>query len=204
MHDPRWKRTAAKLAVKSGVGAVRILTGDKDSFQLVDEHIHVLVPNVGRAKNKGDKSALIEYGPALVEQKMGVSPQYIVDFKALAGDSSDNITGVPGIGAKTAAALIQKYGSVEHIYQLLDQELLEKEKSGVLSKLSAGRQSAMVSKQLATIDVQVELDFNLDNCRVGGYQKEQMYQFLQRLGFTSLLKLLPADDFDLDLQQTLF
>lgn len=196
--------TVAKLAVKSGVGAVRILTGDKDSFQLVDEHIHVLVPNVGRAKNKGDKSALIEYGSALVEQKMGVSPQYIVDFKALAGDSSDNITGVPGIGAKTAAALIQKYGSVEHIYQLLDQELLEKEKSGVLSKLSAGRQSAMVSKQLATIDVQVELDFNLDNCRVGGYQKEQMYQFLQRLGFTSLLKLLPADDFDLDLQQTLF
>ena len=61
-----------------------------------------------------------------------------------------------------------------------------------------------MSKQLATIDVQVELDFNLDNCRVGGYQKEQMYQFLQRLGFTSLLKLLPADDFDLDLQQTLF
>lgn len=196
--------TISSLAMKENLAKVFILTGDKDSFQLVNEKVHVLMPNVGRSHSRGSREPLIEYGPIQVQQKMGVSPALIVDYKALAGDSADNISGVPGIGDKTAVSLIQKYGSVEKIYQLLDQEQLGGERSGVIKKLLDGREAALVSKKLATIDCAVDLAFDLRKCKVCCYQKDDMIVFLQNLGFHSLLKLLPADDFELNIQQALF
>lgn len=196
--------TISRLVSKEDLARVFILTGDKDSFQLVNEKVHVLMPNVGRARGRTSKEPLIEFGPVQVEQKMGVSPALIVDYKALAGDSADNISGVPGIGDKTAVNLIQKYGNLEKIYQLLDQEQLNGERSGIIKKLLDGREAAFISKKLATIDCEIDLAFDLAKCKVCCYQKDDMAIFLQNLGFHSLLKLLPADDFELNMQQALF
>ncbi len=197
--------TISREVCKQSDVQVLILTGDKDSFQLVNDCIHVLVPNMGRRKEKNDKSMMLEYNPALVKQKMQIPPEKIIDYKALAGDPSDNIAGVPGIGAKTAINLIDKFGSLDEIYQAIDQENTADLRASVVSKLINGRESAYISRQLATIDQNVtDLDFQLDACRVNGYDKNEVVQFLNEYGFNSLIKLLPEDDFDKGLQEALF
>jgi DNA polymerase-1 len=184
---------------------VLILTGDKDSFQLINDNIHVLVPNLGRRRQGSkEKGSMIEYNPALVHQKMHLPPDKIIDFKALAGDASDNISGVTGIGPKTAVNLINRFGSLEDIYRALDLEQMDDLRSSIIAKLNQDRENAFISKKLATIDCFVELDFNLETCRVSHYDKQEMAQFLQDHDFNSLIKLLPDDEFDTGLQETLF
>lgn len=195
--------TLAHLIVETGKADVLILTGDRDSFQLVTDHIHVLVPNLGYRKEQ-EGSSMTQYNPALVEQKMQLPPQTIIDFKALAGDPSDNIPGVPGVGGKTAIALLQKYQTLDNIYQNLDADSLTDVRPNVIKKLTAGRESAYISQKLAKIDQDVELDFNLNACAVDGYNKDAMAQLLTRYGFHSLIKLLPNDEFETGLQAALF
>ncbi len=195
--------TLSQQIVATKKADVLILTGDRDSFQLVTDHVHVLVPNLGYRKTQ-DGNSMTEYNPALVEQKMQLPPSAIIDFKALAGDSSDNIPGVPGIGTKTAIALLQQYHSLEHIYQNLDSDTLTSVRPNVIEKLKNGRESAYISQKLATIDIHVELDFDLKACLVDGYDKDAMSSLLQKYGFHSLLKLLPQDEFEAGLQEALF
>lgn len=177
-----------------------IVTGDQDSFQLVDNDTHIWMP--ARGKQRGD----IEYDAALVEKKLGIKPLQVIDLKALMGDTSDNIPGVKGIGPKTAAALIQKFGSVEEVYHFLDQnpqggELI---KGALLQKLLLGKDSAFLSKDLATIECQAPVDFELEKCRVTGYDKNQVIEIFQRYGFKSLLNFLPKDAFETSVQEALF
>lgn len=177
-----------------------IVTGDQDSFQLVDNDTHIWMP--ARGKQRGD----IEYDAALVEKKLGIKPLQVIDLKALMGDTSDNIPGVKGIGPKTAAALIQKFGSVEEVYHFLDQnpqggELI---KGALLQKLILGKDSAFLSKDLATIECQAPVDFELEKCRVTGYDKNQVVEIFQKYGFKSLLNFLPKDAFETSVQEALF
>lgn len=177
-----------------------IVTGDQDSFQLVDNDTHIWMP--ARGKQRGD----IEYDAALVEKKLGIKPLQVIDLKALMGDTSDNIPGVKGIGPKTAAALIQKFGSVEEVYHFLDQnpqggELI---KGALLQKLILGKDSAFLSKDLATIECQAPIDFELEKCRVTGYDKNQVVEIFQKYGFKSLLNFLPKDAFETSVQEALF
>jgi DNA polymerase-1 len=195
--------TASRIIYERTRAKALILTGDRDSFQLVNDRIHVLAPNVGR-RTRGERGGLTEYNSAGVWQKMKVRPEQIVDYKALAGDGSDNISGVPGIGAKTAVALLEQFGSLEKIYQALDMEMMEGVRAGVVAKLSAGREVANISRKLAMIDRYVDLDLVIEECRVRGYDKEKMMMFLERHGFSSLLKLLPQDEFEAGLQEALF
>lgn len=177
-----------------------IVTGDQDSFQLVDNDTHIWMP--ARGKQKGD----IEYDAALVEKKWGIKPLQVIDMKALMGDSSDNIPGVKGVGPKTAAALIQKFETIEKIYEFLDKNpegdtLI---KGGLLTKLVDGRDSAIMSKDLATIECSVPIDFDLENCRVTSYDKNKIIEIFQKLGFKSLISTLPKDDFETSVQEALF
>lgn len=180
-----------------------IVTGDKDSFQLVDNNTHVWVP--GRSQGKD-----LEYDPALVKEKMGVSPKQIIDLKGLMGDSSDNIPGIKGIGPKTAAKLLRKYPSMEEIYQQVDlieagkAEQDEVIKGNVYKKLVDGRDLALMSKQLATIDCQVSLEIDLEECRVESYDKTQVVSLFKELGFRSLIHELPNDQFESSVQEALF
>jgi DNA polymerase-1 len=184
---------------------VLILTGDRDSFQLVNDRVHVLVPNLGRSKEKGKKETLIEYNPALVEQKMQVPPDKIIDLKSLAGDNSDNVSGVPGVGPKSAIDLIKKFGSLDKIYQALDEERYDDIRAYVVQRLLAGREQAYVSHKLVTIDRFVaDLNFDYESCKVTGYNRPAMVELLQRYDFNSLVKLLPPDEFDAGLQEALF
>lgn len=177
-----------------------IVTGDQDSFQLVDDDTHIWMP--ARGKQKGD----IEYDAALVEKKLGIKPKQVIDLKALMGDNSDNIPGVKGIGPKTAAALIQKFENVEAIYGFLDRhpEGDDLIKGATLKKLIDGKESAIMSKDLATIECAAPIDFDLEKCRVTSYDKNKVVEIFQNLNFKSLLNVLPKDAFEMSVQEALF
>jgi DNA polymerase-1 len=177
-----------------------IVTGDQDSFQLVDNDTHIWMP--ARGKQRGD----IEYDAALVEKKWGIRPDQVVDMKALMGDSSDNIPGIKGIGKKTAAKLIQRFDSLEKIYQFLDENPAGDDliKGSLLKKLTEGKKEAFVSQDLATIDCDAPIDFDLEACRVVAYDKSKAVEFLQRFNFKSLIRALPEDAFEKSVQDALF
>jgi DNA polymerase-1 len=177
-----------------------IVTGDQDSFQLVDDDTHIWMP--ARGKQKGD----IEYDASMVEKKLGIKPLQVIDLKALMGDNSDNIPGIKGVGPKTAAALIQKFETIEKIYEFLDQNPTGDSliKGALLEKLLSGKESAFMSKDLATIECEAPIDFNLENCRVTSYDKNQIIEIFQRLGFKSLINSLPKDAFEASVQEALF
>jgi DNA polymerase-1 len=180
-----------------------IVTGDRDAFQLVDETTHVWMP--GRGKGSVDT----EYDAVGVKVKMGVAPEGIIEIKALMGDSSDNIPGVKGIGEKGAVKLIQTFGTVEKIYEVLENGQLSDEEAAVLKgalreKLIAGKAEAFMSRQLATIDRHVPIELNLDACRVSEYDKEKATELFHQFDFKSLVSLLPQDEFELGVQDALF
>ena len=119
---------------------------------------------------------------------MGVEPEQVQDLKGLAGDSSDNIKGVNGVGPKTAVQLIKKFGSVENIYQHLA-ELPEK----LRQKMADGFEAACQSKHLVTIVTDVPLTLDLPACRVSDYNQKQAVALFEELGFKSLIKKLPKE-----------
>ena len=191
-----------------------VVTGDKDLLQLVNDRVHVFIPS------RGKYSQDVEYDPAQVQVKMGVTPRQIPDLKALMGDASDNIPGVMGVGAKTATKLINAFRSLANLYQYLGQKLLTDAPANpspldqsplatiltqkLRDKLSSGRDLAELSRQLATIDTQVVVDFDLSKCRVQDYDKEKVWQLFGQLDFKSLIPLLPTDDFEAGVQSALF
>lgn len=181
-----------------------VVTGDKDLFQLVDTKVHVWMPARGK-KNNGDT----EYDEAGVQDKMGVRPNQIVDLKALMGDASDNIPGVKGIGSKTATTLVQTFDSLDGVYKRVD-EIAEKNekdpviKGAVLTKLQTGKELAYLSQNLARIQRDVQITFELEPCAVSSYNKEKVSQLFEKLDFKSLISLLPKDEFELGIQDALF
>lgn len=180
-----------------------IVTGDRDIFQLVDDNTHVWIPGRGRRPDK-------EYDARAVESKMQVRPDQIVDMKALMGDSSDNIPGIKGIGKKTAAALLKEHGSLDRVYQVVEQiEQGEKKedavvKGSVYKKLKNNREQAYLSQKLAEIDCRVPLEINLDCCAVESYDKTQAVELFKQFDFKSLISLLPDDEFEGQVQASLF
>jgi DNA polymerase-1 len=172
--------TVGKLAVALGA-EVTILTGDRDLLQLAEPHVTIRL-----AGQKLSEAA--DYGPAEVEAKYGVRTDQFVDYKALIGDSSDNIPGVRGIGEKTAAKLLAQYDNLVSIYEHLDE--IEMRYRG---KLEAGRQDAFLSQRLAQIALDVPLHFSLEDCRrEAGFDREQVAALFRELEFRSLLDRLPG------------
>lgn len=155
-----------------------ILTGDKDAFQLVSDHTWVMTPVKGI-------SEVIMYNAALVLEKIGVRPDQVIDYKALCGDNSDNIPGVPGIGPKQAVILLKKYDHFENIYHHLD-DLAE----GQRKKLEAGREMGILSKRLATIQLDVPVEFDLDKCRTHRILYDKAKKLFDELEFKTLGKKL--------------
>lgn len=184
-----------------------IVTGDRDAFQLVTDKTHVWMPGRSRPVKTPDT----EYDPAGVEKKMGVRPDQIVDLKALMGDASDNIPGVPGIGEKTAVKLLQHFGTLKAIYDTIEKENLTLSnsthpilKGSVLRKLAEGHQQAILSQKLAKIDQQSPVTLTLDECRLSAYKKDDVVKIFEEFNFKSLMSLLPADEFELQVQGALF
>lgn len=172
--------TVTKLAVEKGI-KVQILTGDKDAFQLVDDTndaVRVLMP--------GQKE-LIVYDRAKVFEKLGVWPEQVIDYKGLCGDTSDNIPGVRGIGPVTAVQLLTAYGTIEGIYEHLD----EIKSKSVKQKLTDGRQSAFDSKRCATMVMDVKLDFDFEHCQLNSPPLEAVQDYFRALEFKTMVNRLP-------------
>ncbi len=153
-----------------------IITGDKDSFQLVDETSKVFFTRRG-------VSDIEEYNAENFKEKVGIEPSQITDLKALMGDSSDNIPGVKGVGEKTALSLIQTYGNIETLYNKIGEV-----KGKLQEKLILDKDNAFLSKTLATINTQVDMPFTEDNCVYSYPFNQKAKELFTRLNFKSLLK----------------
>jgi DNA polymerase-1 len=158
--------TLAEEAKRQGVGAI-VVTGDRDSLQIVDDDIWVM------ATGRGVTDVKI-YDPARVVERYGITPDKVPDFIGLKGDTSDNIPGIPGVGEKTAAALIQQFGTIESLYERLGEVGSEKRRA----LLAEHEQSARLSKRLATMVLDVPLE-------------EDLVEVVARRGYA-----LPVDDVD--------
>lgn len=170
--------TMAKTAAAKGM-EVSLVSGDRDLLQISDEHIKIRIP-----KTKGGKTEVEDYYPQDVKETYGVTPQEFIDVKALQGDTADNIPGVPKIGAKTATDLISQYGSVENIYEHID----EITKKFVKETLQANRELADLSKVLATINIHADIDTDLSDAKVGEFFTEESYPIFKQLELKSYLK----------------
>ncbi|OGO38971.1 MAG: hypothetical protein A2W35_11905, partial [Chloroflexi bacterium RBG_16_57_11] len=169
--------SVARQVVKSGL-AVKIITGDRDLLQLVDDRTVVSLPGKSLAESR-------DYFPADVIEYFGVRPDQVVDFKALVGDKSDNIPGVAGIGEKTAASLLQTYETLDGVYAHLD-EL----SAGVKKKLEAGHEAAYLSQKLSRIVTDLDIPINLEQARPEAFDPEQVEALFRELEFRTLLARL--------------
>jgi len=177
--------TLCRGLVGAGHGAV-VVTSDKDLAQLVGERVGLY-----------DFARGVRYGAAEVREKFGVSPQQIPDLLGLAGDSVDNIPGVPGVGAKTAAALLGHFGSLDVLFARLDEveRLPLRGARSLASKLAASRELAFLSRRLATIATDAPVEADLDELEFRGPDPARLEPLLTRLGFSGLrdrLLALPA------------
>ena len=145
-----------------------IVTGDRDSFQLINENVTVLL-----AANDETKVTT----PVEIKEKYGITPKQLIDLKAIMGDSSDNIAGVPGIGEKGAIKLMTEYGSLDAIYENID-----KITGSTNKKLQEGRESAYISRFLAEIKLDVPLDCELDDCLYRGRDIPSLREIYTKLG----------------------
>ncbi|MEH1893318.1 MAG: DNA polymerase I [Nostoc sp.] len=161
---------------------VKILTGDRDLFQLIDSDKEITVLNFSPDALKRSTNSITEFEAEQVKEKMGVLPSQIVDFKALCGDKSDNIPGVKGIGEKTAVQLLNTYGSLEHVYAALDEI-----KGATQKKLASGKEDADRSQYLATIVLDVPIEINLEDCKLKGFDTNLLTPILEKLEFKFFL-----------------
>lgn len=171
--------TVANAAADQGVH-VTILTGDRDLLQLADENITIRL--AGQRLSEAE-----DYGPEEVKRKYDLAPSRLIDFKALIGDTSDNIPGVRGVGEKTALKLLKQYENLDAIY-----ENLEAVATRFRNKLEQGREQAYLSQKLGRIVTDVPIDFDLDACRAHGYDRDKVEALFRELEFRSLHDRLPS------------
>lgn len=155
---------------------VIVVTGDRDILQLVDEHIRVYLPIKGLSEGK-------LYDVEAVKEKFFIEPIQIIDYKGLIGDASDNYRGVEGIGPKTAVTLLQKYATVENLYDHVQEQL-----PAVKEKLIKGEDNARLSKKLATIVRDVPLDIDITGMEYSTESSQELIDVLTSLGFNTLTK----------------
>jgi len=182
--------TIAKMAAQKQVFPeieIIILSGDLDTLQLINENTKVY------ALKRGLKDTIL-YDENMVEERyQGLTSEQLPDFKALKGDPSDNIPGVPGIGEKTAIELIKRFSSLENLYQELENktEKIKELKEKLRDILLRNKEQAFFSKMLVTIEKNVPIEFNLKKCQWGEYSRKSVIRLLKDLEFYSLIKRLP-------------
>ncbi len=168
----------AQQATGQGV-EVLIVTGDTDTFQLIGPHVRVMTPR----RSFGDT---IIYDEERIRERYGLEPEQLIDYKALVGDTSDNVPGVRGVGDKTATRLLKAYGSVEAIYDHLD----EVSSARFRNALEAGREHAFLSKHLVTITKDVPVQLQLQECQLQHVDRERVVELFRELEFRTLLDRL--------------
>jgi len=171
--------SVARWAVEQGL-TVKIITGDRDLLQLVRERVVVNLP--GRSLSDAR-----DYFPEDVEEYLGVRPDQVVDYKALVGDTSDNIPGVSGVGDKTATALLKEYETLDGIYEHLDEI-----RGAVRNKLEKGRENAYLSQKLALIVQDLQISVDLEKARPEHFDPAKVEELFRELEFRTLMERLIA------------
>jgi len=181
--------TLAKYGENQGLDVV-ILSGDRDTFQLATNKTTIRIP-----RTKAGKTETEDYDRAKVVEEYGLEPKALIDVKGLQGDTSDNIPGVPGIGPKTAISLVQKYGTVEKLYEAIEKgedDLKGKQKENIV----ANKEMAFLSKKLGEIDVNVPLDDNLETLKVEEWDKVKVLEIFQNLNFKRYIERFNLEDIE--------
>ena len=168
--------TLAKFGEKKGL-EVTILSGDRDTFQLASDNITIRIP-----RTKAGKTETENYNREKIIEEYGIEPKQLIEVKALQGDTSDNIPGVPGIGPKTALSLIQKYHSVKELYEKIEKgkdDLKGKQKENII----ANKEMAELSRTLGQIDTKVPLDPKLEDLKVEEWDRPKVLELFEELRF---------------------
>ncbi len=168
--------SVAKIAAEQGLG-IKIITGDRDLLQLVNERTSVYLA--------GDDQTYITDQDVI--KKLGVRADQVVDYKAIVGDTSDNIPGVKGVGEKTAISLLEKFGTLDAIYQNLDQV-----ENRWRTKLETNKDAAYMSRDLARIEVNLKIKLNLEHAAVKPFDPAPLEAFFKEMEFKTLLSKVPA------------
>lgn len=157
---------------------VTILTGDRDSFQLIEENIKVRIPHTSQGKTETE-----DYTVEKVNEKYGLSPKSLIEVKGLAGDTSDNIPGVPGVGEKTAINLVKQYGNIDGVYENVNEI-----KGKLKEKIEQNRELAYMSRTLGTIDTNAPIEKSLDEMKLEEWNKDEVYKIFKKLQFTKYIE----------------
>ena len=170
--------TVGKICSNNGWECV-VVTGDRDSLQLIDENVHIKL-----VITKAGQTNATLYTREKFEEEYGFAPKKLIDLKALMGDSSDNIPGVKGIGEKTAKALLQKFGSLDGVYENLEDDSI---KPKMREKLVNDKENAYLSFELATIIPEAPIEFEPMDAVVQPYNRPELYKLFQKLEFIRLI-----------------
>ncbi len=174
--------TIAKRSAKAGL-EVSVISGDRDLLQLAEEHIKIRIP-----KTKKGVTEVEDYLPEDVVAAYGVTPTEFIDVKALMGDTSDNIPGAPGVGPKTATAIIAKYHTVEAVLANIEVITPPKAKQSI----SEHAEQVRMSRFLAEININVPVDYDINSAKVGEFYNPASYELFKRFNFKSYLKRFDA------------
>ena len=169
--------TVAKRSEKRGL-EVTVLSGDRDLLQLATEHIRIRMP-----KTKGGVTEIENYNTQDVINRYQITPLQVIELKALMGDSSDNIPGVPGIGEKTATSLVVKYGTIENAYAHVEEITPNRAKEALRNHYDM----AKLSKTLATINIDCGCEYDWEKARLGNIYTQEAYEILKELEFKNML-----------------
>ena len=179
--------TLSRYGEKQGL-EVTILSGDRDTFQLATDKVTIRIPHTKSGKTETD-----EFNREKIIEKYGLEPKQLIDVKGLQGDTSDNIPGVPGVGEKTALSLVQKFGSIENLYQAI-----EKEEDGLKGKqrekIVENKDLAFMSKTLGTINLEVPITDTLENFKVEEWNKQKVLEIFKELNFKRYIERFSLTD----------
>ena len=168
--------TLSRYGEKQGL-EVTILSGDRDTFQLATDKVTIRIPHTKAGKTETD-----EYNREKIKEKYGLEPNQLIDVKGLQGDTSDNIPGVPGVGEKTALALIQKFGSIENLYKEIEKQT-DGLKGKQREKIVENKELAELSKTLGTINIEVPIKDKLEDFKVEEWDKQKVLEIFKELNF---------------------
>ena len=179
--------TLAKKAEKEGI-ATTILSGDRDTFQLASKMITIRIPRTKMGKTEED-----DFDEAKVFETYGISPLQMIEVKGLMGDKSDNIPGVPGVGEKTALNLIKKYGSIDNLYNEIEEKRAD-EKGKLRENLESNKDLAILSRTLGTIDIEVPIEYDIKDLEVKEWDKPKVLEEFNILRFKKYIERFGLDN----------
>ena len=168
--------TLSRIGENSGLD-VALLTGDRDSFQLATDKVSIYIP-----RTKAGKTETEIFNRDKVLEVYGVEPKQMIEVKGLQGDTSDNIPGVPGIGEKTALSLVKKYGTIDHLYECVENNT-DDLKGKQREKIAENKELAMLSKTLGTINLETPIEKSIDDLKMKEWNKSEVYKIFKELKF---------------------